>query len=73
MGFNLIQTGSWEMAKSMKYLIYKYKDLSSSPRTHIKKPDVRYAPAILVLRRWGLGESQGSWLARLDFLVCSRK
>lgn len=40
MGFNLMQTGSLqeetggrEMAKSMKYLNYKYEDLSSSPRT----------------------------------------
>lgn len=46
MRFNLMQAGSLqeetggrEMAKSMKYLNYKYEDLSSSPRTHIEKPD----------------------------------
>lgn len=47
-GINLRQTGSsqeetkgWEMlAKSMKCLIYKYEDLSSTPRTHIKKPNM---------------------------------
>lgn len=63
----------WEMAQSGKCFLYKHKDPSSTPRTHMLKAKCgNSCLGILVLQRWRQVDPRAYWPASLDCLVMPR-